>query len=556
MNRFLSLVKVNMIMSLNRSGTSMMNGRKKKSGIGGKIAMGFLFLFAGLSFFGSGYNMAKLYAGLGLQGQYFSYVSSMALFMSFITVFSFTAATLFYSSDAQIYLAMPLSPSEILGSKLLSIVVQTYLMQLLVYVPMALAGVVVSFSLQSVLVWLLLFFLIPLVPTCLVTILMLLLLQIAPFLRNEKRLMLFTGMITMVGAISVSIIMQIGMRQSLDGALPQQVIPGLFGYLFPVLKLAPQMAYGETAKALIALGIFLLTNVVWAGLTFLLASKLYFPILLSMRSDAKGKTMSKEALRSSSKKQSSAMKSIAIREIKSVLRVPAYVLNSVISPYILLIVMFGGGIFGAVRAGANADFLGMLQEFFLAMTETPSDALAFGLISGLVIALFVSVGSLSSTTISRDAYHWDFFKSIPVPAKTIFMGKLLGSAAFVLPLLLILWIVYFVLLPFTPLVHLPMLLSTLLCMYGMVILDMRIDLLSPKLDWVDELSVVKQNKTVVFSQMKTFILIMAAVPLAMSGNVKLAGFLVTAVFALTGIVLTVSMNKNAEKWLSSIGESK
>ena len=101
-----------------------------------------------------------------------------------------------------------------------------------------------------------------------------------------------------------------------------------------------------------------------------------------------------------------------------------------------------------------------------------------------------------------------------------------------------------------------MLLSTLLCMYGMVILDMRIDLLSPKLDWVDELSVVKQNKTVVFSQMKTFILIMAAVPLAMSGNVKLAGFLVTAVFALTGIVLTVSMNKNAEKWLSGIGESK
>lgn len=555
MNRFLSLVKVNMIMSLNRSGTSMMNGRKKESGIGGKIAMGFLFLFAGLTFFGSGYNMAKLYADLGLQGQFFSYVSSMALFMSFITVFSFTAATLFYSSDAQIYLAMPLSPSEILGSKLLSIVVQTYLMQLLVYVPMALAGVVVSFSLQSLLVWLLLFFLIPLVPTCLVTILMLLLLQIAPFLRNEKRLMLFTGMITMVGAISVSIFMQIGMRQSLDGALPQQVISDWFGYLFPVLKLAPQMAYGETAKALIALGIFLLTNVVWAGLTFLLASKLYFPILLSMRSDAKGKIMSKEALRSSSKKQSSAMKSIAIREIKSVLRVPAYVLNSVISPF-LLIVMFGGGIFGAVRAGANADFLGMLQEFFLGMTEAPSDALAFGLISGLAIALFVSVGSLSSTTISRDAYHWDFFKSIPIPAKTIFMGKLLGSAAFALPLLLIIWIVYFVLLPFTPLVHLPMLLSTLLCMYGMVILDMRIDLLSPKLDWVDELSVVKQNKTVVFSQMKTFILIMAAVPLAMSGNVKLAGFLVTAVFALTGIVLTVSMNKNAEKWLSGIGESK
>lgn len=75
--------------------------------------MGFLFLVAGLSFFGSGYNMAKLYADLGLQGQYFSYVSSMALFMSFITVFSFTAATLFYSSDAQIYLAMRISKMTI-----------------------------------------------------------------------------------------------------------------------------------------------------------------------------------------------------------------------------------------------------------------------------------------------------------------------------------------------------------------------------------------------------------------------------------------------------------
>lgn len=552
MSRFWSLVKINVILSLNRSGQTLNRNKKSKSnGLLGTIA---IFLLAGVAFFFVGLSMAKEYAQQGLMAPYFAYGCVMGLAMTTAVIFSFASSTLFYSSDAQVYLAMPLSPREILGAKLVSLLLQSYLMQLLVFLPFALAGIITAFSVQSLLAWTLVFFLLPVVPVCLVTVVLLLLLQVAPFLRNEKRLTFFTGIITMIGSIAVSLSMQFSMRLAYVEGI-SQTTPKWLDFLFPIIRYGQDMAFGEAQAAVGAYGMMFLTSVLWMGVTFVLATKLYFPILLSLRGADHGKALSADALQTSTRKERGALLSLVSREAKGILRVPVFVLNAVIMPYVMIGVMAGGGIVGFARSGHSAD-LSILRELFLAFADTPSTAFSIGIIAGLSIALFGTMGALVSTTISRDAAHLDFLKSIPVPAFTLFMGKFLGSAIFGLVPMVFLWVICFALFPFVPLVHLTLVIVSLFAGYGMLMWDLCLDIYSPKLNWMDELAVMKQNKNVVFSQMKSFALMMLAIPLIVTGHLQAAGAVFVGFYVLSGLVLTMWMKGKADKWLMRIGEGK
>lgn len=552
MSRFWSLVKINVILSLNRSGQTLNRNKKSKSnGLLGTIA---IFLFAGVVFFFVGLSMAREYVQQGLMAAYFAYGCVMGLAMTTAVIFSFASSTLFYSSDAQVYLAMPLSPREILGAKLVSLLLQSYLMQLLVFLPLALAGIISAFSVQSLFAWTLVFFLLPVVPVCLVTVVLLLLLQVAPFLRNEKRLTFFTGIITMIGSIAVSLSMQFSMRLAYVEGI-SQTTPKWLDFLFPIIRYGQDMAFGEAQAAVGAYGMMFLTSVLWMGVTFALATKLYFPILLSLRGADHGKVLSADALQTSTKKERGALLSLVSREAKGILRVPVFVLNAVIMPYVMIGVTAGGAIVGFARSGHSAD-LSILRELFLAFSDTPSTALSIGIIAGLSIALFGTMGALVSTTISRDAAHLDFLKSIPVPAFTLFMGKFLGSAIFGFVPMVLLWVICFALFPFVPLVHITLVVVSLLAGYGMLMWDLCLDIYSPKLDWMDELAVMKQNKNVVFSQMKSFALMMLAIPLIATGHLQAAGAVFVGFYVASGLVLTMWMKGKADKWLMRIGEGK
>lgn len=552
MSRFWSLVKINVILSLNRSGQTLNRNKKSKSnGLLGTIA---IFLFAGVVFFFVGLSMAREYVQQGLMAAYFAYGCVMGLAMTTAVIFSFASSTLFYSSDAQVYLAMPLSPREILGAKLVSLLLQSYLMQLLVFLPFALAGIITAFSVQSLFAWTLVFFLLPVVPVCLVTVVLLLLLQVAPFLRNEKRLTFFTGIITMIGSIAVSLSMQFSMRLAYVEGI-SQTTPKWLDFLFPIIRYGQDMAFGEAQAAVGAYGMMFLTSVLWMGVTFALATKLYFPILLSLRGADHGKALSADALQTSTKKERGVLLSLVSREAKGILRVPVFVLNAVIMPYVMIGVTAGGAIVGFARSGHSAD-LSILRELFLTFSDTPSTALSIGIIAGLSIALFGTMGALVSTTISRDAAHLDFLKSIPVPAFTLFMGKFLGSAIFGFVPMVLLWVICFALFPFVPLVHITLVVVSLLAGYGMLMWDLCLDIYSPKLDWMDELAVMKQNKNVVFSQMKSFALMMLAIPLIATGHLQAAGAVFVGFYVLSGLVLTMWMKGKADKWLMRIGEGK
>ena len=383
---------------------------------------------------------------------------------------------------------------------------------------------------------------------------MLVLLQVAPFLRNERRLTFFTGLITIIGAIGVSFSMQFSSRM----AYAQDVsisTPQWLGVLFPVFRYGQEMAFGTSAAAAGAYGMMFLTSAIWIVVTFLLASKLYFPILLSLGGGEHGKALTSEALRSSTGKQRGILLSLASREMKSIVRVPAFVLNAVMMPYVMIAVSVGGAVVALIRGGDAADF-GMLREFFLSITDTPSTALGIGTLAGLAIALIGSMGGLTSTTISRDARHLDFLKSIPVPAFSVFMGKFLGSALFGFVPMVLLWILCFALLPFVPLVHLTLVVVSLFTCYGMLMWDLSIDIYSPKLDWMDELGVIKQNKNVFISQIKTFAMMILVVPLVVAGHLQAAGALFAGLYAISGLVLTILLKNNADKWLLRIGEGK
>lgn len=549
MHEFFTLVKVHVKMSMRQSG-QLLQGKKKK--LSWNKAFSYLsILLVGLLFLSNGrqYGEMALLVGEGAP-LYASLVLRFAhLLLAFVTLMS-VPTSLFFGGQNQYYLSMPIRPERLLLVKFVTVFLSAYLTMAMILLPMVIGAMTKIFVWSHLAIWLGLFLLLPLLPVAMLTLLILLFLWVLPALRDEKTLMRISTVLSLVFALGLGVISGFSNSSMESGAL---ALPQWIYTLFPILKLGPQAFSGVPGQAIRSLAIVFGASLLWLGLSYLLAKKVYYPILTSMTSTGKGKVVSKEEVTKQSQKTRSPFAAFFFREVKGIWRSPVYMMNAVAGPILLVVLALVGLVVAIVQGGLSWD---LIQEAYGFLLEDKVLTMLVALGVGCFAGSMSMIGGLSATTISRDAYHLDFIKSIPLPVSGLLFAKILGCTVF--PMIVIGPVLLFSLvLPFSIYFQPLLLLAALVVTASLNLFLGLIDLLSPRLDWMDENAALKTNKNVFFSVLLSYgiigLLALIAVKVGEGPADKLPWLaLLVLGTGLLGLVSALVLQKQGEKLMHKL----
>ncbi|MDY6146459.1 MAG: hypothetical protein SPH80_02745 [Peptoniphilaceae bacterium] len=563
MKRFLSLVRINLKLTPDQFRV------KSKKKLGGILLAIFLVIYLMGVFVPLGKTMMESYHQIGADQLFAAMIVSAAMFYQVIMLLITIPAMMFFGKDVEVFLAMPLKPWEIIGAKLAAVVVQAYLLLGFMIVPLIIGSLLVNISVQILIGWILTFLFMPMIPVSISAILMLLLLQIAPFFRSKQHLSYFTGFMAILFSIGMGIIggsfggsMGRGTMDFVNMARSGAPLIQSLGYIFPPIIGAQMMIYGKTLLQIImGLGITVLFSVIYFAVALLISNWLYFPIALNISADSsKSRKMSKEQAHSDVAKKTGILKTLQKREMVNLFRNPTVMMNSVFGTLIVPVVFTGLALFMGFRAvkelGNQGIGISMMQDMIMEIfAEDPTYGWTVAIGAGMFLGMASTTGSIAATAITRDAQHIDFLKTIPVPASQIFIAKLLSAlqisgVAIIIPL-----VVFIVFLPQAYWIVLTALIVGLLTAACISMAELYMDICFPVLDWQTEIQAVKQNKNVMISSLAgTFgIFALAGLAFLLKLSFIIMEMVILGVFVLMGLFFFIRMMKKSDFLLARIG---
>lgn len=566
MNRFFSLLKICQKNSFEFLG---INNRQKRpqtqaQKAGRYLLLALSFLYFGWIFFSMGRGISLAGKASGNLPIVIGFLNLEALLFTVLICFIAVPTMLFFARDIEAYLSMPFRPGEIFLAKLGSAYIYLLSIFALIGVPAGAGYLSVEFSLSGLLGWIFSCLLLPLWLVSLMALVFLVLFQVLPFLRNKDHFNLIGGIIGVGGAILLYILLRsfpsAFSQGSARGPLPLFAMKtGIdkAALLFPTLKGSIRMIAGGWTGLFQGLGFSLAASVAFFILLFFLAQGLYFRVVLSMSgSSEKEKKISKSDRLQILKKGKSPLKALIQWEFRLLFRTSAYFMNvvfaSFLSPLWMLFIM-GFPLmqnWNRIQAqGLGWEELNLLAREFI---QDQGNPVVMGILVGAGLGAFALMGSATATAVSRDAQQIESFKSLPIRARDLYLAEFLPSYLIsALPLTLI-GLVFLGLIQFWLPFSIPLLLSFFLTSLAIGLLEFRLDVRSPNLDWTEEIVAVKQNKNSMISVGLLTLLIIGFVFVFVTGINK--GPLALGIFLIDLALLSFTAYDifvRGEKYLSS-----
>lgn len=400
----------------------------------------------------------------------------------------------YFSKDINTLLALPLSPQTIIASKFSVCLIYEYLFTAAICIPMIIAYMqFVDITAMMIILMLIAFLTLPIYPLILSSIITMLMMRFAPFMKNRDRFNIIGSILIL--AIAFIFSFYLNQIETLDQnqmlALLQEgnnSLMSIFSYLFPNI---PYIAKAIVNIDMISLIIYICIIAIAIVIFILIAKNLYLKGVIGVEeSSSSRKKLSKQKMDRSVRKQP-ILSTYIKKEYRILIRTPIYLMNCFVMAFLpafmVLTTLFTSGI---------SDFSEMIPEGLLdTIIEQPNFiwiVLIAGIISGIACA---NLNLISSTSISREGANYIFMKYIPVPLQTQINAKALsGTFISILSIALFLIPIWFIVKLPVYIVLLFLLCSSISSILGNY-LGILIDLLHPKLTWEQEAAAVKQNIT-------------------------------------------------------------
>lgn len=474
------------------------------------IAVCFLPLFISLSLFVS--TMYDALRAIEQEGVILSLGVAATSFTIFFFGVFYVINIFYYSDDVENLLPLPLKPSEIIGAKFLVTVVYEYLTELILLLPLFIvyaykSGASIMYYIYALVV----FFLVPVVPLSIASILVMIIMRFTGIAKNRDRFKMVGGLIAMFGAIGVNaVIQQFASKSVAPEQLQEMFTQGqnsmveFASRIFPGAKFAAlSIIHNTSVQGIMNLMIFVLIT----GASFLIflyiGELLYFRGVIGISENAaKRKKVSSEELGKLSIRQSK-LKAYTIKELKLLFRTPIYFMNCVLINFLFPILML-------------IPFLTQSQGG--SELESIKTIMHSGIFDGVIVAAGFSAGMListinciTSTSISREGQNLYISKYLPASYKTQIMAKVLSGVIISLigVVTILISVTVFLQIP----LHLVFLIAgiSLIGIVCMSFIGVMIDLIHPKLNWDNEQKAVKQNINPLFHMLLGSILAGATV---------------------------------------------
>ena len=403
---------------------------------------------------------------------------------------------LYFSKDLDFLLPLPISSIKIIISKLICLIISQYIMLGLLILPgIVVYGYLLNLNYLYYVISTLALLTFPVIPVALVSGIVTLIMRFTKIIKNKD----FVQYLTIV--LTIFLIFAI---QSLSGGTgtvsPEEIAVNLLKTnglvdnfsksFFNITLIMDSILNYNNAEGAINIFLFVLISIIIFVVISYLISKIYVKTVISL-STVKNKTIQKVNI-DKDIKDSSSLVSYVSKEIKILIRNPIFFMQCLLPSIIFPIIIGVPAILGLEDAGISLSLFS--QDLGVVINSS------FGIMCALVAIIFTyAFNPVSVTAISRDGENAVFMKYIPLDFKTqIFYKAIPGIILNMVPTIYIL-IAGFLFIPnikfktWIFIIFISLLINIINNMLSVVV-----DLKNPKLKWISEYAVVKQNFNIIF----------------------------------------------------------
>ena len=466
------------------------------------------------------------------------------------TIFS-SLNVLYFSKDIEYLLPLPINQKKIIISKIICLLVSVYIMSLLIIIPgFIVYGIIMKANILFYLISLITTILFPIIPVTLVVLIITVIMNYTKIIKNKDFVQYITVFLTMIMVIGIQFFSSynenITNEQIADMLIKTNGLTDVYTKNFITLKPALNaiINYDNFYSIKNILKLFLETALFFI-IVINISSRLYISSATRLSSSVNQKKIKLNNIKEF--KSNKVITSYLKKEFLVLLRNPIFFMQCILPPIIFPII-FSIPVFIGLKNG-NMESINELKILFENMSITECFTVLIVVIQFIFVFNFIAV-----TAISRDGVNANFIKYIPISLHKQCIYKILPNV--------ILNIVPILYITFGSLIVLPNINFTIaffiliiafiinvLFSYIMII----IDLINPKLIWLSEYSVVKQNINLIYEIITDIIFIVFSLLIGYNINsFKNLVILLTIIYLICIIVLNKFVIKNEKKLFKKI----
>jgi ABC-2 type transport system permease protein len=420
-----------------------------------------------------------------------------------ITGIFYMIGVFYYSKDLSALAPLPLKPWQVMGAKFAVVMVYEYLMALPILLPPILIyGIGLN---EGFFYWLkavLLILVSPALPMLLASLLAVVLMRFINIGRRKDMLAVAGGTFVTVAVLALNLMTQRFASSTNDPSALTRLIADQAQFINSISLAFPPSAWATFALAQNGLNsffyllLYIALSAALLGLLFCLANKFYYKsALLIDEVSRKGKPEGSKRGRLITDEAAGPVRAVFMRELKMLLRTPAFAMNCLIGSLIIPIIIPITLVQGSQAAG------------IIDLVRNPANSLEVTLGAAALMMFSAMINVTASTALSREGKAFWMSKMIPVsPQRQVYAKFLLSMAVVCLGLVLSAILLVF----FLQLDIYWCILALMLSLLGAIpitIVNMLPDLIKPKLAWTNPYEAVKQNLNVLFSMMAACVLV-------------------------------------------------
>lgn len=455
----------------------MRKTKNKKTSKGNMILYSVLMIYCIVVFFGMFYGLMSqigpVLFSVKLGWLYFAFAAIISTVLAVVGSVFMAQSQLYDAKDNDFLLAMPIPASKILLSRLISLYMQNFLFETLVFLPTIVVYFrIASPSVLSIVFCVILLFLLPVLSLALTCIFGWIVALIASHLRNKS---LMTVVLS-VGFLVVYFYFFAQLQNNLQRFMENAQIIGakIKGVAYPLY----QMGIGAQGD--------IKEFVIFAAIVILLFAVVYVSLAKSFIQIATTKRGAKKIkYKEQTLKVSSADRALYSKEVSRFLKSPIYLLNCGLGTLIII----GVAVALIIKRDVVIDLMNVvppIQEWA-------------AIIICAVLCSMSSMNVVTAPSISLEGKSLWIIQSLPVEGWQILRAKLKLHMIVTAPAAALCAIVMAVIFEISPIASLMMVIAPVMMVLLSGELGLLFNLKFPKLDWNNETMAVKQSMSVILS---------------------------------------------------------
>ena len=491
MKEIFSLTKILLKSSTNDSGVK---NNKKTAGIGKFIL---LFLVYGyiIGFMTTiSYMTVSGLIALNQPALFLNFVFVLLLGFGTIQTIITSLNVLFFSKDLDFLMPLPITPQKVIMAKLNCLVISQYMISGFLVLPgLIIYGLLLNLGISYYIISVIVLLLFPLIPVAIISLTVTIIMKFTKIIKNKEAVQYLTVFLTIILILALT-------GTSENSITSEEIASSLLKYngtieilsnTYPFLNIIINSLLNyNTINGIVNISFFAVISVFTYYIISFVISKIYVKTVISLETIKSKKNKKIEKLERI--KTDYVFTSYLKKEFKLLIRNPIFfmqcVLPSIIFPIIITVPVI-------IELKNTTPNMGVLQNDFSMFINTN-----FGLMCFLVaILVFFVFNHTSITAISRDGQNAVFIKYIPLSFEKQMIYKIMpGILLNMIPIIytLVFGMICIPAIELKTIIYI-LTISTLINVlnnFFMIVVDLK----NPKLKWITEQAVVKQNLNIFF----------------------------------------------------------